>query len=211
MVKAKDPYTEATTTGPNNKLPSFPSHNNKNDFDDHQEVADTHGKMLAFYNVKQGGKRRRRKSRKKKHRRSRRQRSRRKRQRGGQKGKYGKPGIGSEDSLCGSFQTPEEMKFTPDKYIVVPQPSGSTGGALSTNETTMSLAKVLTQARANSEGDFGVVDSVFQDDREDIGDAKIPKGGRRRRKSRRRRRRRKRRKSRKKKHRRRRRRGSRRR
>ena len=32
-------------------------------------------------------------------------RRRRRRQRGGQKGKYGKPGIGSEDSLCGAYQT----------------------------------------------------------------------------------------------------------
>ena len=118
-------------------------------------------------------------------------RRRRRRQRGGQKGNYGKPGIGSEDSLCGAYQTPEEMQYTPDKYIVVPQPTGSSGGPLSANDITVNLAKSLTQARANSEGDFSVVDTIFQDDRQDVGNIKLPKGGRRRRR---------RRKSRKKKH-----------
>ena len=180
-------FTEAKSTGENNKLPAFPMHAPKDDYDDFQKHAEMQTKYLKMYN---GGRRRRRKSRKKKRRRRRRSR-RRRRQRGGQKGNYGKPGIGSEDSLCGAYQTPEEMQYTPDKYIVVPQPTGSSGGPLSANDITVNLAKSLTQARANSEGDFSVVDTIFQDDRQDVGNIKLPKGGRRRRR---------RRKSRKKKH-----------
>jgi len=78
----------------------------------------------------------------------------RRRQCGGSK----KTSKGTEDSLCGSYQTPDERQFTSDKYIVVPQPSGGS------EETTINLAKTLTQAKANSEGDFSVVDTVFQDD-----------------------------------------------
>ena len=69
------------------------------------------------------------------------------------------------------------MQYTPDKYIVVPQPGGSSGGPLSANDITVNLAKSLTQARANSEGDFSVVDTIFQDDRQDVGNIKLPKGG----------------------------------
>ena len=61
--------------------------------------------------------------------------------------------------------------------MVVPQPSGSSGGALTANSTAINLAKTLTQARANAEGDSSVVNTVFQDDKQDIGNLK---GGRRR-------------------------------
>ena len=163
-------FTEAKSTGENNKLPAFPMHAPKDDYDDFQKHAEMQTKYLKMHNVV-GGRRRRRKSRKKRRRRRRRRsrRHRRRRQRGGQKGNYGKPGIGSEDSLCGAYQTPEETQYTPDKYIVVPQPTGSSGGPLEANNITVNLAKALTQARANSEGDFSVVDSTFQDDREKIG------------------------------------------
>lgn len=226
-------YTEAKSTGENNKLPAFPMNAPKDDFNDFQKHAEMQTKYLKMHNVI-GGRRRRRKSRKKRRRRrrrsrkrsrkrrggrpgahlinrlppgalpvkdaakaaatpyfnkineiimaegnwvdvdkgaagGRRRRRRRRRQRGGQKGKYGKPGIGSEDSLCGAYQTPEETQYTPDKYIVVPQPGGSSGGPLAANDITINLAKALTQARANSEGDFSVIDTTFQDDREKIG------------------------------------------
>ena len=217
-------FTEAKSTGENYKLPAFPMHAPKDDYNDFQEHAEMQTKYLKMHNVV-GGRRRRRKSRKKRRRRRRRSRKRRgcdvvtsnrlgddiiaklppkakakampywskineiistegnwidaqkaaaggrrrqrrrRRQRGGQKGNYGKPGIGSEDSLCGAYQTPEEIQYTPDKYIVVPQPTGSSGGSLQANDITVNLAKALTQARANSEGDFSVVDTTFQDDR----------------------------------------------
>ena len=236
-------HTEAKSTGENNKLPSFPMHAPKDDYNDFQKHAEMQTKYLKMHNVV-GGRKRRRKSRKKRSRRRRRSRrggvprpsiallpeglnspclqqnaqrrcspllakineiiralratgaimqggGSRILQHGGQKGSYGKPGIGSEASLCGAFQTPEEIQYTPDKYIVVPQPAGSSGGPLAANDITVNLAKALTQARANSEGDFSVVDTAFQDDRQDVGNIKLPKGGRRRRR---------RRKSRKKKH-----------
>ncbi len=116
------------------------------------EIISTEGNWIDAQKSAAGGRRRRRR-----------------RQRGGQRGDYGKPGIGSEDSLCGAYQTPEEMQYTPDKYIVVPQPTGSSGGALEANDITIGLAKAFTQAKANSEGDFSVVDTELQDDRQKVG------------------------------------------
>ena len=116
------------------------------------EIISTEGNWIDAQKSAAGGRRRRRR-----------------RQRGGQRGDYGKPGIGSEDSLCGAYQTPEESQYTPDKYIVVPQPTGSSGGALEANDITIGLAKAFTQAKANSEGDFSVVDTELQDDRQKIG------------------------------------------
>jgi hypothetical protein len=153
-------HAEAKPTGPNNELQSFPRYAPENNFSQRQEEAKKQTELLNLY---MGGARRRRK---------------RQLQRGGVRPNYGKPGIGSEDSLCGSYQTPEETQFTPDKYIVVPQPPGGSGGALDANDTVINLAKTFTQAKANSEGDWSTPDTKFEDDRQKLGNLKL-KGGRR--------------------------------
>jgi len=150
-------HSEAKPTGPNNELQSFPRYAPKNEFSARQEEAKKQTELLNLYMG--GGKKRRR-------------------QRGGVRPDYGKPGIGSEDSLCGAYQTPEETQFTPDKYIVVPQPPGGSGGALDANDTVINLAKTFTQAKANSEGDWSTPESKFSDDRQNLGNLKL-KGGRR--------------------------------
>jgi len=135
-----------------------------------------------YYRKRKKRTRRRKRQRK----RQRKRRRRRKRQRGG--APYQKPGIGSEDSICGSFQTPEERKYTPDKWIVVPQPPGGSGGMLDANQTAIKMAQTFVQAKANSEGDWSTPDSKFEDDKQDIGNLKI--GGRRKSRKKRRRKRR---------------------
>ena len=148
-------HSEAKPTGPNNELQSFPRYAPKNDFAAREEEAKKQTELLNLY--MSGGKRRRR-------------------QRGGVRPDYGKPGIGSEDSLCGAYQTPDEVQFTPDKYIVVPQPPGGSGGALDANDTVINLAKTFTQAKANSEGDWSTPESKFKDDRQNLGNLKLDIG-----------------------------------
>ena len=156
-------HAEAKPTGPNNELQSFPRYAPKNEFSARQEEAKKQTELLNLYMG--GGKKRRR-------------------QRGGVRPDYGKPGIGSEDSLCGAYQTPEETQFTPDKYIVVPQPPGGSGGALDANDTVINLAKTFTQAKANSEGDWSTADTKFEDDRQNLGNLKLKGGQRKSRKKR---------------------------
>lgn len=148
-------HSEAKPTGPNNELQSFPRYAPKNDFAAREEEAKKQTELLNLY---MGGAKRRR------------------RQRGGVRPDYGKPGIGSEDSLCGAYQTPDEVQFTPDKYIVVPQPPGGSGGALDANDTVINLAKTFTQAKANSEGDWSTPESKFKDDRQNLGNLKLDIG-----------------------------------
>ena len=80
-------FTEAKSTGENNKLPAFPMHAPKDDYDDFQKHAEMQTKYLKMHNVV-GGRRRRRKSRKKRRRR-RRRRSRRHRRRGARRRRGG--------------------------------------------------------------------------------------------------------------------------
>jgi hypothetical protein len=150
-------FTEAKPTGPNNEIGSYPRYAEANSFADRKEEAQIQTELINSF--MSGGKRRK--------------------QRGGQRPDYGKPGIGSEDSLCGSYQTPDETQFTPDKYIVVPQPPGGSGGALDANDTVINLAKTFTQAKANSEGDWSTADSKFEDDKQNLGNLKIKGGSRR--------------------------------
>lgn len=103
----------------------------------------------------------------------RRRRRRRRRQRGGQKPSYGLPGIGNESSLCGNYQTPDEAKFTPDKYITVPQIPGGSKGIFNANSISVNLAKTLTQAKANSEGDYSTAKSQYQDDGAKVGNLNL--------------------------------------
>ena len=69
-------FTEAKSTGENNKLHALPMHAPKDDYDDFQKHAEMQTKYLKMHNVV-GGRRRRRKSRKKRHRRRRTRRRRR--------------------------------------------------------------------------------------------------------------------------------------
>ena len=119
----------------------------------------------AFERSRKGGRPKRR----------RRRRTRRKRggQRGGKKPSYGLPGIGAESSLCGNYQTPDEAKFTPDKYITVPQIPGGSKGVFNANDISVNLAKTLTQAKANSEGDYSTAESQYQDDGAKIGNLNL--------------------------------------
>jgi hypothetical protein len=119
----------------------------------------------AFERSRKGGRPKRRR-----HRRTRRKRG---GQRGGKKPSYGLPGIGAESSLCGNYQTPDEAKFTPDKYITVPQIPGGSKGVFNANDISVNLAKTLTQAKANSEGDYSTAESQYQDDGAKIGNLNL--------------------------------------
>jgi hypothetical protein len=184
-AKPEAKYTQAQPKGPNNKLPHFPVLPPTDPHKIRMDKAEKHTKLLSMYSVQGGGGRSTRK---------------RINQRGGQSktepqqwtgSNYGKPGIGSESSICGPYQTPDELRYTPDKYIVVPQPAGGVDGALSANDTTINLAKTFTQAKANSEGDYSTINTKFRDDKQTIGNLKLTSGGykKRKRKSRRRKRR----------------------